>query len=273
MDTNHSFVPSKLNALLCASCYRPAESHSTDTNKPTCESCSNQDKLTDVNGIWMCPDCLSKELEIASEPKTTIGIPKPSGPEFVKSAVSYMSNQINKDHEPVNKQNEAINALGSQSISRSEDFFNARTIAISDRWATIVADDSIENENKHYQLAKEVREHYLHLKEVLFKTIETQLEITSHQRANQIYLNQLASKLREEERVKLHLANIDYIPPTPKATPKVKVNKDDKIAADYARIMGIPIETARRLIGNKLKEVVGDCTCAETPGICKIHSK
>lgn len=246
--------------------------HDTKENKPVCESCSNTGTLTNVNGIWLCADCMSKELETASQPKPIVDS-NPSGPDFVKSAIGYISNTLNKDHEPTTLENLAINKLGSQAITKSEDFFNARTMSINERWKEIVADDSINAENKHYVLAKEVREHYLHLKNVLFNAVEVQLECAANQRADQIYLNTLASKLREEERVKLHLQNIDYVPPAvPVSKPKaIKVSKDDKIAADYARIMNIPIETARRLLNSKLSEVVGPCTCSSTPGICKVH--
>jgi hypothetical protein len=229
-----------------------------------CESCHNTGSLTLINNIWLCDDCFSRELQSQ--------IPTKIEPIVEKSTVQSIATEIISDHRPTEIENSAINKLGSQSISRSTDFFNARTVAINDRWKDIIADDSIGAENKHYQLAKEVREHYIHMKNVLFQAVEVQLECVSNQRADQIYLNTLAGKLREEERVKLHLANIDYTPPVPKAAPKsVRLSKDDKIAADYAKIMGIPIETAKRLLGNKLKEILGDCTCKETPGVCRVH--
>lgn len=261
MDTSHRFNPSKLNQLLCAACYRPIELHGV----VTCESCNKEAKLTNVNGIWMCPSCLDRELEVVPSIK--------SQPEKIETEQSIAS-EINKDTRPTELEHSAINRLGSQSISKSEDFFNAQTRSFASRWAEIVADDTIGAENKHYTMAKEVRAFYLNMKSVLFQAVEIQLECAAKQRSSQIYLNQLASKLREEERVKLHLANIDYVPPTPKSAPKsVRVSKDDKMASMYAKIMGIPIETARRLIDNKLKEIVGPCTCAETPGVCLIHSK
>lgn len=262
MDTNHKFNPSKLNITLCAVCYRTEEFHG---KLVTCESCSNVNELKLVNGIWMCPNCLSRELEVVS-------VSIPSQPQ--SDTVQSISSEVSNDHRPTERQNEAINSLGSQSIKTSEDYFNARTKAIHTRWIEILSDSSIETEQKHYTLAREVREHYLHMKSVLFSAMEIQLECASNQRSDQIYLNQLAGKLREEERIKLHLQNIDYVPPSiPKAGPKTpRISKDDKIAADYARIMNIPIETARRLISNKLKEVTGaECTCSSTPGICKIH--
>jgi len=262
MDTTHSFKPSQLNQSLCAVCYRPENLHGKNVE---CESCSRTGGLVKHGNSWLCPVCLNKESEIPSE----------SGIVEVIENAETITKELNKDQRPIQLEHSAINRLGSQSITRSEDFFNARTKAINERWKEIVADDSIKGENKAFTLAKEVREHYLHMKNVLFQAVEVQLECAANQRSDQIYLNQLASKLREEERVKLHLSNIDYVPPSiPKSTPKApRVSKDDKIAADYAKIMGIPIETAKRLLGNKLKEVIGECTCKETPGICKLHSK
>jgi ribosomal protein L37AE/L43A len=264
MDTTHKFNPSKLNQTLCAVCYRTEELH----GKVECESCSRVASLTNVNGMWICQLCLDKELEVV--------VSSPTSQVEIQSTPITIANEINTDHRPTEIQNQSINKLGSQAISRSEEFFNARTIAIADRWKSIQLDETINAENKHYELAREVREHFLHMKNVLFQAVEVQLECAANQKADQVYLNTLASKLREEERVKLHLQNIDYIPPTiPKSIPKgPKLSKDDKIAADYARIMNIPIETARRLINNKLKEVTGfTCTCKETPGLCKIHVK
>lgn len=263
MDTTHPFVPSQLNQSLCAKCYQSIDKHGSTV---TCESCSNSGVLEQLNGIWMCESCRTKEVQALLEPRAI-----PSAKTLTFQA---LANEVSNDHRPTDTQNSAINKLGSQSITRSEDFFNARTIAINDRWKAIIADDTISNENKHYTLAREVREHYLHMKRVLFDAVEVQLECASNQRADQVYLNQLASNLREEERVKLHLQNIDYTPPTPKSAPKApRLSKDDKIAADFAKIMNIPIEQAKRLISNKLRDVIGECTCKETPGICKLHSK
>ncbi len=280
MDTtSHRFKPSQLNISLCAVCYLTEDRHGSLV---TCESCSNEAKLTNVNDIWLCPECLSAELETPKSIQIN-EITKPEIDEkFVQSAVSYMGNEINKPimipgetipRDTAEIEHTALNTLGSQAIQKDTDFFNARIKPINDRWQEIQADSSIPNlEEKHYQLAKEIREHFIHLKGVLFTHVQSQLECIAEMRADQVYLNSLAGKLREEYRVKLHLANIDYVPPTPKKAATVKVSKDDKIAAGYAQLMGIDLATAKRLINNKLREVVGECTCSETPGICKIHT-
>jgi hypothetical protein len=215
----------------------------------------------------MCPDCLEKELHA---PTYTERIEKEKEENF-----ETVTNEITSDHRPTELEHSATNKLGSQSISRSEEFFNARVKPMNDRWLEIVADESINAENKHYQFAREIREHYLHMKRILGEAIEVQLQCASEMRADQVFLNQLSSKLREEERVKLHLQNIDYTPPSVIKTPKkIKVSKDDQIAASYAKIMNIPIETAKRLLAAQEMKVTGiKCTCKETPGICKVHVK
>lgn len=287
MDTTHSFIPSQLNALLCARCYQSESSHG---NAVECQACNSLSKLTLANSIWLCETCLSKELEVIPTPVDTDKDKRESLPNklpFTVSAISYIGNELSKDHTPIEKQNEALNALGSQAISNSEDFFNANTKAIDNRRLELSSDSSkelitqvmsksncTEIEAVHYQLAKEVREHYLHLKEKLFKVNTEQLEVSTKMRSNQVYLNTLASKLREEFRVQLHLQNLDYTPPTPSKTkPKtIKLSKDDALAEMYANLMNIPIETAKRLIANKLRSEGLDCTCKETPGICRFHS-
>jgi len=261
MNTSHPFVPSQLNQSLCAKCYQDESKH----GKVVCEACNNVAVLQQVNTMWICPDCFEKELSVVPE----------SSKSEEKETTESIAASIGSDHRPTELEHSASNRLGPSAISKTEDFFNARTTAMSDRWKQIVADDSINTENKHYSFAKEIREHYLHFKSVLSQAIEVQLECSSAMQADQVMLNQLASKLREEERTKLHLQNIDYTPVIPKKVPKtVRMSKDDKIAAQYAQLMNIPLETAKRLLFNKISEVTGnECTCSATPGLCKIHSR
>lgn len=286
MDTTHNFIPSPINSTLCAVCYLPLTKHQLVKSNPTitnCESCNSDSKLRIMNGMWLCESCFSRELETPSQ-KIPQVIAEP------KSVLTEVTDELNKpigspDSTSARSLNElehsTVDRLGYSAIKTAEDFFNVQMKSIAARWAEIVADDNIpvvsdktSIPTKHEQLAIEVKALMLHDKKHLFEAMQSQLEHIEHLKASQVYMNQLAGKLREEFRVKLKMENLDYIPASvPKNAPKA-IKLDKSAAGLYAKAMGISKEQAQRIIDNKFKEVTGlTCTCQETPGICRVHSK
>lgn len=111
-------------------------------------------------------------------------------------------------------------------IQTRADFFNAEIQSIGEIRVNIDKDDSIPSEQKQFALAQVIKNRVIELKKSLFEIDEERIKIINQQRAVQTYLNELASKLRDEEREKLHLQDINY---TPKPAPVKKTPKAPKV--------------------------------------------
>ncbi|MEM3038642.1 MAG: hypothetical protein QXE45_04525 [Thermoplasmata archaeon] len=93
--------------------------------------------------------------------------------------------------------------------------------------------------DKAAHLAEKLLDRYRQLQDAIFKIDQEKLELLNQQKAIQVYLNDLASKLRQEERERLQLQNINYKPPvkikakpTAKARPKIDKAEIRKLAAE-----------------------------------------
>jgi hypothetical protein len=153
-----------------------------------------------------------------------------------------------------------------------EDLFNAATVAIVDLKKII--DENPVITNKPYALAEELRNRFETFKKAIFVANEKIIEATNHQKAIQVYLNNLANQLRQEEREKLKLADINYKPGLVKpiktaSAPKIRKPKFDKAElAKYAKELGvseftlqmvcvakgIPVETAANQLRKSISE-------------------
>lgn len=230
---NHPFTPSISNMLMCAVCKKDNIAH---TDKATCDCCPNVGTVELRYGtMLMCPDCWTKE-QAAQLANTT--------PEAQQGRVDSL--------------NAAIEASRAQdnTVEVRTDIFNAATVAIAELKLAIDADPAITN--KPFTLAQELSTRFEHFKAVIFAKNQEIIEAANQQKAIQVYLNNMANTLRQEEREKLKLADINYKPSAPKIarTPKpVKVNTAKKLdkgeVRKYAAELGIPEYTIQMLCVSK----------------------
>jgi hypothetical protein len=189
---NHAFHPSQLNVAECGICHKDMIAH---TDMATCECCHNVGPVELKYGnMLMCKDCIIKEEKAYAENMT---------PEAQQSRVDAMNNNMNTALA-------AARAID-DSITVRTDLFNAATVSIDELKKAIDTDTSITN--KHYALAEELSRRLAHYKQVIFEAQETIVKEGNNQKATQVYLNQLANKLRAEERERLKIADINYKPP------------------------------------------------------------
>lgn len=134
-----------------------------------------------------------------------------------------------------------------------EDIFNAKTTSIVKMDEEIQADDTIER--KHFALSIRVTEVRNHLRKILFDVNEaynkTTESINSEIRSNTQYLNNLANKLRTDEREAIKLRDITYKPVPPKAIKKPKVAKkkfDKKELKKYSDLLGGNMEYTLQML-------------------------
>lgn len=180
-------------------------------------------------GMWLCMDCIVREatIRMAQVPDSTILTPEQS---LAKA-------------DELNQALEVARSIDA-SIQVKTDIFNARTLAIADLKRGIDQNPSIEAKDKNYELAKQLKERFIHLKQVIFDLREQEVAHANEQRAIQVYLNDLATKLREDERKKLQLAALDYKPEDkvkPAPVKKISTKQIDKARVrEIAKELNLP---------------------------------
>lgn len=171
----------------------------------TCESCAATGEIHILKNLSLCKSCFDRECAIIDQ----------NGIRELESKMSMYRDW---------KKSIEIDST----IQIRTDIFNANIISIAELKEQIEQDPEVTN--KHFKLAEVLQERYTHLKQVVFGLRESASTIENQQRAIQSYLNDLATKLRADEREKLKLQSIDYKPAEPKLTkPKApKITKVDK---------------------------------------------
>lgn len=197
---------------------------------PECDYCESTDSIIKIGDTYSCP-LHRNEASKANTPSTNVPAPI----------------SVNE----VLKQTRAVD----NSVSVRTDLFNAETVALDDIKKAIMADETITN--KPFALATEVHARYKKFQEVIFALKEQIDEAMNKQRADQIYLNNLANTLRADEREKLKIQDINYKPrnvamPVNKKTIKmVKTRIDVKELRAAAAKLGIPEFTLKMIIIQK----------------------
>lgn len=208
---NHAFHPSIVNAQLCAHCKYDEVSH---TNGATCEVCGNSGTVEIMFGdILMCMDCQEKETVAQAE---------------LKAGAEERVKAVNNNARATLDRAKTVD----QSIQVIQDIFNAETISIAEIKLAIDSDDTIVE--KHFTLAKSIAERHEHFQLILDAARDTIKEAESKQRAIQQYYNDLANKLRHEQREQIKLKDVNYKPiekkiVKPKAPTTKKVDRKELI--------------------------------------------
>src|SRR4030095_16316721 len=217
---NHPFVASHANVDICIRCKFPLIAH---TNEAECEACGNKAAVKMRYGnMLMCSDCWQKELALKSEP--------------MESGVTV--NQSEDIQNKILAQSKEID----NSLELRTDIYNAETIAIVDIKKAVYEDENITN--KPYVVAERLLERLTHFRKIGFELNEQIQNNNNQQRALQQELNSLSNTLRNEEREKLKLADINYKPNQIKSraikpistTSTAKKAKIDKVALKKAAI-------------------------------------
>lgn len=189
---------------------------------PECDFCENTHEVKSLqDGIKACKDCIAKGVV----PNTSRIAPTPETPAIGLNEVLKQSREVDNR------------------VEVRTDLFNAETVSIQDLKKAIDTDESITN--KPFALATELHTRYTQFKKIIFELNEEIVEATNKQKAIQVYLNQLANQLRQEEREKLKIQDINYKPreikpSKPRATKKKKVKFDKVELRKYASELGIP---------------------------------
>jgi len=199
---NHSFVPSRLDTLQCATCSRIEKEHGiTD-----CESCGKNTDCELIGSILMCKSCADREKTITPiEPIQAILTPEEKLDATMKK-VAELVREIDSN----------------ESLRSREEFFNAETISVAEIKNRIESDNTIED--KQLTLAKTVQARIEKLRSVIMHLGATRLSMVARAEANQVFLNETVVKLKLEQRAQFKESDLRYKSPEP-----IKPKKSSKI--------------------------------------------
>jgi ribosomal protein L20A (L18A) len=166
--------------------------------------------------ILFCETCLQKEKAAQIEVERTAG---------------ERLAQLEKNRQPA----------PDTSISITQDLFNSKIASINEWKKEIEADSTIEN--KYFALAERMGARYELLYSIITKAQQAVKDAQGEQRVIQSYYNDLSKKLRADEREKIKIADVRYVPPEkPISKPKAPtVKKYDKVAIrEAAQLSNFP---------------------------------
>ncbi len=207
---DHQFSPSLTDSTKCIHCKRGNRDH---TIIAQCEACPKVGPCEICADMLLCASCYAAEMKAVRDYQA---------PELQEARL-----QAAKEKRQINDLLEKSNKID-QSIQLVTDIFNAKTVALIEIMRSIDSDEAIEN--KPYARAEFAVNRIKHLTSVIFEQKKALTEAENEQRAIQVYLNQMANELRQEERAKLKIQDISYQPQAPKS-PKTKTSGAKKVGA------------------------------------------
>jgi hypothetical protein len=233
---NHDFKPSQLNVTVCIVCKRNMLMH---LGNAECESCGKPDTtdkgksaLELINNLLLCRDCFSKELESGND---AVPSDKQSIPEPIQK---LEDNHFNKPSDVITS---IANSVLADLPQNGNEFFNAEVIAHVELEKRIMNDANIAPDQKHYFFAQQLQARQQQLTKALLGIRELWLETKNRSAAVHQDLNVLAGRLRKEEKEKLKIADVSYVPQVPPRKVGVpRMSKEDKVIESIAKLMFAP---------------------------------
>lgn len=218
----HNFRSAPADSSKCIFCNLPETEH-------TCSVCGNKEKqLQKMAGMLYCAECVVKEEEAQRENE-----------KLAKERVEQL--RIENERKAQDRINNPIIPLPDTSIQVATDIFNAKIAALEDIRKEIEADSTIEN--KHFELAKRLEARYTHFKQIIIDAQKAEKDAQHESRTILTYYNDLAKKLKEDERAQIKLNDTQYQPPAkptkPVKAPSVKKYSKAEIREAAAK-SGIP---------------------------------
>lgn len=169
----------------------PSECECCDTTLLSLKSQTPARSLVKFMGMWMCPTCYRKEHELQEQSKIEadmrVATSRATSDELIKNA-------------------RAVDA----SIQLVPDIHNAYTVQIMELHKAINEDPTIPADSKNSAMAQLLLERYTHVGKIMFDARQVLADGGQQQRAMQTYMNDLANKLRADERAKFQLVDISY---------------------------------------------------------------
>jgi hypothetical protein len=236
----HTFKPGAVSLTECKTCQRDIVAHSDFAR---CEVCKKFPTSVNLIGDYlMCPMCEESE-RIAKDDASNQR--KQDRIENVESA-RYAAPDAQLQKMAKDTAIETISTIGGDGNPLTDlpmdgnEFFNAETLSLVAVEKRVYADETIPNDKKAFEYARQSQERHKHLQHTLVEAIGLLKEVRSRLSASQRNLNVLVDKLRADEKAKLKIVDINYAPvPAPKKV-KARMTQKDKVIEDMARTIYAP---------------------------------
>lgn len=285
---NHQFQSNPNEPTKCMDCAYAESMHGPNA---ICESCNNVGELNPYilgnTQALLCRDCIEREKQtILAEINSPAGRARMDEFQSPQNQAARLDS-YNKVVKPYEEMIAGARRIDEQ-IHLSTDIFCAKTVAISDIRDAIWKDDAITADKKHFELARVCKERIKHFQTVIFDLDKAKIEAYSEQKAWHISLNDIANKLRIEEREQLKISDIHYDVKMPKTvTPRTismspkKASKEDirKLASE----LNMPEFTIQLVmtsknwtleqVGNHLRKTINEGKSMNTPQTTEINGE
>ncbi len=224
---NHEYQPNPEKEGKCLDCGYPQDKHGPNA---LCECpCNTTGTLEfyiyDNKMALLTRDCIEREKKIQFDEQDAIKKALEHQTPDKQEARLEAYNKVAKPYDELIRNARRID----EQLHVSTDIFNAKTIAISEIRAAIWADENINADDKYFELAKFCKERISHFRNLIFDLDKKKIEAYSEQKSWHIQLNDLANKLRTDQREQLRISDINYDVKMPKVvTPRAIKNSTKK---------------------------------------------
>jgi hypothetical protein len=236
---DHKFVGLAGSPAICLKCNKDVTAHSEFA---TCEVCKKFPCTVDLVGDYvMCAACKSDEIEAAAQNKTIV---KPVPEPIARLQQEFTQNKANGQRDM------SLEDLP----TNGTEFFNAETISHVALHKKIMADDTIKNEDKWVFYVEQLQKRRSHLQLVMKEAIDILTETRSRLSSADRDLNLVTSKLRADEKAKLKIADISYVPAAAPKKVAARTTEKNKVVISIAQVFCAPRDAKGNFIWNELSD-------------------
>jgi hypothetical protein len=237
---NHKFVAIAGSFTICSKCSRDIVAHS---DFATCEVCKKSPTKVDLfEDYLMCAGCIASENEAKIENRS---IPKELPEPIARVENEFKANGNGKDKRDFSLVDLPTNGT---------EFFNAETEAHVKLFEKIKNDNDIKPEDKWMFYVDQLQKRRSHLQAVLKEAVDILTETRSRLSSADRDINLVASKLRQDEKAKLKIADISYKPPTPPKKVTAPTTEKNKVVIGLAKTMYAPRDKDNKIMWETLTD-------------------
>ena len=237
---DHKFVALAGSFTVCSKCSKDIVAHSEFA---TCEVCKKTPTtVTIVNDYLMCPQCKQNEIDALVENRSIIrDVPEP----IQKLEQEFKANGNGKDKRDFSLVDLPTNGT---------EFFNAETEAHVKLFEKIKADKEIKEEDKWMFYVDQLQKRRNQLQAVLKEAVDILTETRSRLSSADRDINLVASKLRQDEKAKLKIADISYKPTAPPKKVTAPTTEKNKVVIGLAKTMYAPRDKDNKIMWETLTD-------------------
>ena len=246
MTMNHKFKSNASAPATCIECNHDVVTHSEFA---TCDICKRFPVIVDIYKGYeeyvMCAGCYASENEAALVNKAKLNEASKVIPETIQRIETEFASRNGNDIK-----DSAIVDLP----MNGDEYFNAETIATVELEKRVLSNSDVPEDKKNFDFHQQMQMRQAHLQVALKKGIELLVETRSRLSSIQRSMNVNAAKLRKDERDKLKIADINYVPKEIPKKVQARTTEKNKVVINIAQIFCAPRDAKGNFIWNELTD-------------------